>query len=40
MTEQFEQKKEYRTPEMNVVALEPCNLLQPSLQDSYEVVIE
>ncbi|WP_255406416.1 hypothetical protein [Fibrobacter sp. UWB5] len=40
MTEKFEQKKEYRAPEMKIVALEPCNLLQPSLQDSYEVVIE
>ena len=41
MTEKNEQKKEYRAPEMKIVALEPCNCLhQASLQDSYEVIIK
>jgi hypothetical protein len=40
MTENLEQKKEYRAPEMKIVALDPCNLMQPSLPKEIDVVVE
>ena len=40
MTEKFEQKKEYRAPEMKIVALDSCNLMQPSLPKEIDVVVE
>jgi hypothetical protein len=41
MTENIEQKKEYRAPEMKIVALEPCNCLsQASLPTEIDVVVE
>ena len=40
MTEKIEQKQEYRAPEMKIVALDPCNLMQPSLPKEIDVVVE
>jgi hypothetical protein len=40
MTENIEQKKEYRAPEMKIVASHPSNLMQPSLPKEIDVVVE